>query len=98
MNGFKEVVNTIRKRTAAHHKKVMDFYERSTENNIEAMTKAKEHMEHSLIRLTQRLFETFPKLKRYIKVDRHGYAKIYHIEWRNIPFEMEKAIQIAREK
>ena len=75
-----------------YEKEVANSYKRFSLNPMEVLKKVMKHMDQCQVRISQRIFETFPKLKRFIKVNRHGVANVYHIRWRNIQFEVQRVM------
>ena len=79
----------------AHFNEVRKYYRKRKETTFYDIKATVEHLDHSLIRISQRMFEWVPKLKRHIKVDRHGFARVYHINWSKVQTEVEKKIRIV---
>ena len=91
VKGIGTMMKTIYWRGDAYQKEVIENFKKKCNNPMEIMEKTTKHMDHCLVQVSQRVFEVVPKLKKYVKVDRHGYTRVYHIMWRDLQFEVQRA-------
>ena len=95
LKGYRGMVKEIVKCKEAYGYKVIQYYHKKSQTSIEMMKAATSHMDDCVVGVSQRVLDLVPKLEKYIKTDRHGLARVYHIRWALVEGEIVMAIMKA---